>query len=400
MRRRLGIAHDERVVLVVAGSWGVGDVPKTLRSITTSGPYHPITVCGRDDKLRESLVAAGLGGTVLGWTDEMPGLMAAADALVENAGGLTAMEAFAAGLPVITFHPIAGHGKDNARYMSGSGVSRYAHDDRELAVTLDEATAPGAPRDEMIRAGKALFAGDPTDDVLELASHTRADQLVVPFQTPKGRRRVTTIAASLAGLYLLLTIGAQGVAALGVGVAKPPKTATHAVFLGVRVTGPEMRNSNVVHQIQDMGATLVVDGRTAVQTGHRLETLAEEGIHIGNGGWGQSHFLRWNRAHDDCRKAGQTIAQTAGIRTPREFVPGRRLDGFDQFYCRTGKLKQRLVEPNQTFRPEDAVTPQGRKVYLLDGRNRDPESVAIALADFETRVQGSGLSVRPLEDLR
>jgi hypothetical protein len=144
----------------------------------------------------------------------------------------------------------------------------------------------------------------------------------------------------------------------------------------------------------------VVDGRTAAQTGHRLETLAEEGIHIGNGGWGQSHFLRWNRAHDDCRKAGQTIAQTAGIRTPREFVPGRRLDGFDQFYCRTGKLKQRLVEPNQTFRPEDAVTPQGRKVYLLDGRNRDPESVAIALADFETRVQDSGLSVRPLEDLR
>ena len=81
-------------------------------------------------------------------------------------------------------------------------------------------------------------------------------------------------------------------------------------------------------------------------------------------------------------------------------MPGRRLDGFDQFYCRTGKLKQRLVEPNQTFRPEDRVSPQERKVYLLDGRNRDPEAVAIALADFETRVDGSGLSIRPLEDLR
>jgi processive 1,2-diacylglycerol beta-glucosyltransferase len=400
MRRRLGIDRDERVVLVVAGSWGVGDVPKTLRSITGAGPYHPITVCGRDDKLRSSLVEEGLGGTVLGWTDEMPALMAASDTLVENAGGLTAMEAFAAGLPVITFHPIAGHGKDNARYMSGSGVSRYAHDDDELRDALETATLPGPGRDAMVEAGRSLFAGDPTDDVLELASKTRADQLVVPFQTPKGRRRLTTVAASLAGLYLLLTIGAQGVAALGVGVAKPPKTATHTVYLGVRVSAVEVRTTSVMHQIDQMDATLVVDGKTAVLAGHRLEALADQGIDIGNGGWGQSHFLRWNRAHDDCRKAGQTIAQTAGIRTPREFVPGRRLDGFDQFYCRTGKLKQRLVEPNQTFRPEDRIHPQARKVYLLDGRNRDPESVAIALADFETRVEGTGLSIRPLEDLR
>ena len=400
MRRRLGIDHDDRVVLVVAGSWGVGDVPKTLASITAAGPYHPITVCGRDDKLRSTLLAEGLGGTVLGWTDEMPALMATADALVENAGGLTAMEAFAAGLPVITFHPIAGHGKDNARYMSGSGVSRYAHDDAELGRTLEDATMPGPERDAMIAAGKSLFAGDPADDVVELAAQTRADQLVVPFETPKSRRRITTIAAALAALYLLLTIGAQGVAALGVGVAKPPKTAVHTVYLGVRVNAAEMRTSSVVQQIEHMGATLVVDGRTAVLTGHRLETLADEGIHIGNGGWGQSHFLRWNRAHDDCRKAGQTIGQAAGIKAPHEFVPGRRLDGFDQFYCRTGKLKQRLVEPNLTFRPEDRVSPQGHKVYLLDGRNRDPEAVAIALADFQTRVQGSGLTIRPLEDLR
>jgi UDP-N-acetylglucosamine:LPS N-acetylglucosamine transferase len=400
MRRRLGIEHDERVVLVVAGSWGVGDVPKTLRSITDAGPYHPITVCGHDDKLRSALLEEGLGGTVLGWTDEMPALMATADALVENAGGLTAMEAFAAGLPVITFHPIAGHGKDNARYMSGSGVSRYAHDDAELREVLNSATTPGPERDEMVAAGRSLFAGDPTDDVLELAAATRADQLVVPFQTPKGRRRLTTIAACLAGLYLLLTIGAQGVAALGVGVAKPPKTATATVYLGVRVTAAELRTGSVVRQIEQMGATLVIDGRTAVLTGHRLETLADQGVHIGNGGWGQSHFLRWNRAHDDCRKAGQTIAQTAGIKAPSEFVPGRRLDGFDQFYCRTGKLKQRLVEPNLTFRPEDRVSPESRKVYLLDGRNRDPEAVAIALADFETRVEGNGLTIRPLEDLR
>ncbi len=399
MRRRLGIEAHERVVLCVAGSWGVGDLPKTLGSITAAGPYHPITVCGKDDKLRASLLEDGIGGTVLGWTDEMPALMAASDALVENAGGLTAMEAFAAGLPVISFHPIAGHGKDNARYMSGSGVSRYAHDDAELKVVLEEATVPGPARTAMIDAGKALFAGDPADDVVELASKTRSDALVVPFEVSKHRRRLNLAAASVVGLYLLLTVGAQGVSALGVGVAKPPKTATDSVFLGVRVTGDELRNPHVVRQIAGMDATLVVDGQTAMHSGHRLATLAANGIDIGNGGWGQGHFLRWNRAKDDCHKSAQLIAQTAGVKA-HEFVPGRRLDGFDQIYCRTGKVKQRLVEANTTFRPEDTVTPEGRRVYLLDGRSRDPEAVAIALSDFETRAHTAGLDVRPLEELR
>ena len=90
MRVILGIEPDERAVLVVAGSWGVGDMRSTVRAIAGCGEqYHPITVCGHDEKLRSELLAEGLGGTVLGWTDDMPGLMSAADALVENAGGLT-----------------------------------------------------------------------------------------------------------------------------------------------------------------------------------------------------------------------------------------------------------------------------------------------------------------------
>ncbi len=37
MRRRLGIGDDERAVLVVAGSWGVGDVPDTVDAILRTG---------------------------------------------------------------------------------------------------------------------------------------------------------------------------------------------------------------------------------------------------------------------------------------------------------------------------------------------------------------------------
>jgi processive 1,2-diacylglycerol beta-glucosyltransferase len=399
MRRRLGIGDDERAVLVVAGSWGVGDVPTTVDAIARSGPYHPITVCGRDEKLRSALIAEGLGGTVVGWTDEMPALMAASDALVENAGGLTAMEAFAAGIPVVSFQPIAGHGKENAKCMATSGVSRYAHDDAELREALDEATTPGPARDALVAAGRALFAEDPTDHVEDLAAGTRADALLVPFQVPKVRRRISLAAASIAGLYLAMTIGAQGVAALGVGVAQPPKKATHDVFVGVRVDRAELQNQQVVKAIDDLGVTVVVDGRTASRTGGQLAPLAADGIDIANGGWGQGRFLRWNRAHDDCTKSLRVIAARARV-SVHEFVPGRRIDGFDQIYCRTGRRKQRLVEANMTFTPAAVPHIHGRAVYILDGRNRDPQAVARCLHRFAARAIRARLHLRSLEGLR
>jgi len=400
VRRILGIEPDDRAVLVVAGSWGVGDVQKTVESIARAGErYHPIVVCGRDEKLRESLLARGEGGTVLGWTDDMPGLMAAADALVENAGGLSAMEAFAAGLPVISFQPIAGHGKDNARYMAISGVSAYAHDDDELGHELMRATTPGPERDRMIAAGRALFAGDPADDVVDLASTTKADVLLVPFQSPRGRRRLALAALSLVGVYMMLTVGAHGVSAVGVGVAKPPKNVEDTMYVGVRVDARELRHREVVDAIQDLGVTLVVDGRTAEHAGAHLAELADAGVDIANGGWGKGRTLRWNRAHDDCDKSWNVIAQSSGEKA-QEFVPGRALDAFDLIYCRTGQGKQRLVRPNVTFAPEDVPDPEDRRVYLLDGRDRDPVAVAVALADLDARASAAGLTIRPLEELR
>ena len=49
--------------------------------------------------LEDVVKAKGYRAVVLGWTDDMAGLMAACDVMVENAGGLTSLEAMAAGLP-------------------------------------------------------------------------------------------------------------------------------------------------------------------------------------------------------------------------------------------------------------------------------------------------------------
>ncbi len=404
MRRRLGIDAGQRAVLVVAGSWGVGDVNTTVSAVTRCGDrYHPIVVCGKDERLRASLLDADFGGTVLGWTDDMPGLMAAADVLVENAGGLSAMEAFAAGLPVISYQPIAGHGKDNARFMAGSGVSRYARDEAELRAALEATTEPGEQRDRLIEAGRGLFAGDPADDVIGLAAHTRADALMVPFQTPRGRRRIGLASVTLIVLYIALTTGAHGVAALGVGVAKPPVHARDTVYLGVRVSQHDLADDDLLASIEQMHATLIVDGRSVSAHTAELASVGRRSLQIANGGWGKGRTLRWNRAHDDCDKAWKAIRRATG-RSPRLFVPGRSIDAFDALYCKTGNPDQLLVQTDRTFRPgvEPGTEPglEDRKIYLCDGRHRPSSALAASLDEFSARAEAAGLEIRPLGDLR
>lgn len=400
VRTNLGLAPEDRAVLVVAGSWGVGDVVATVEAIGHTGEFHPITVCGRDDNLRAELEQRGYG-TVIGWTDQMPALMTAADALVENAGGLTCMEAFAVGLPVITFKPIAGHGKDNAEMMARAGVNCYARDDDELQRILREVTRPGPEREALVDTARHLFVADPAVDVEELAQTEHlVDRKgrVVALRAPRGRRSAMIAAASVLVLYGGLTLGAQAVSALGVGVAKPPKYAHHTAYVGVRLDRVQLTDQVLLSQIRDMGVSVVVDAQAASHRSVELEDLADQGVDIANGGWGKGSFLRWNRAHNDVTKAGQVIAREAGTPT-REFCPGRRLDFFDQLLSR--RYNQKLVVANFTVRPESLPEAlQAGKVYLLDGRDRDPTAMEVAVADLDAQFESAGLRAASLGELR
>ena len=136
LRAEAGARPGERVVLVSAGAWGVGRVTETARGLAASGRYLPVVLCGRNGRLRARIRQGGIGHA-LGWRDDMPGLMAGAYALVDNAAGQTCREAFACGLPVVSYRPIPGHGRDGAEAMARAGVSAFARSPAELVETLD-----------------------------------------------------------------------------------------------------------------------------------------------------------------------------------------------------------------------------------------------------------------------
>jgi diacylglycerol O-acyltransferase / wax synthase len=139
-RRRLGLAPDGFTVLVSTGSLGFGRVERTIAAILAAGPrVRAIVTCGRNRGLERQLAAPGWPPgrlCVTGWTDEMPTLMAAADLVVSNGGGGTALEAIASARPVLITDPVPGHGRDNARLMATAGLALLAPTPASLTRTV------------------------------------------------------------------------------------------------------------------------------------------------------------------------------------------------------------------------------------------------------------------------
>ncbi|GGM50186.1 glycosyltransferase [Dactylosporangium sucinum] len=151
------------LALVVAGAWGVGQVERAALDIAATGLAVPVVACGRNDTLRRRLNRSGRV-LALGWVDDMPGLMRACQVVVQNAGGLSSLEALAAGVPVVTYRCLPGHGAANAEVLDRIGWVPWLRGRADLAGGLRAALAGGnafapAPlRPESVLADLAVAA--------------------------------------------------------------------------------------------------------------------------------------------------------------------------------------------------------------------------------------------------
>jgi processive 1,2-diacylglycerol beta-glucosyltransferase len=158
-RERFGLPLEGQLALLVAGSWGVGDVATAAADVAGTGVAVPVVVCAENEALYRRLQRHGVGHP-LAWVQDMPALMHAVDVLVENAGGLTALEGMACGLPVITYRPIAGHGRLNAGTMAAAEVVSWVRRRDALGPTLVD-VIDGERGRRQREAGLALFESDP-----------------------------------------------------------------------------------------------------------------------------------------------------------------------------------------------------------------------------------------------
>ncbi len=160
MREQLGVPLEARVALVTTGSMGLAGAAETAaRAIAGQPGWVPVVLCGRSERFRERI--GRLPGVVaLDWVDDVPSLLASVDVLVDNAGGMSSKEALGFGLPVVTFRPISGHGRDDAAALERLGLTDVIEDERELVAVLEDLIDDEARCKDRAARGKELFVAD------------------------------------------------------------------------------------------------------------------------------------------------------------------------------------------------------------------------------------------------
>jgi processive 1,2-diacylglycerol beta-glucosyltransferase len=140
-RRKLGLDPQGSLVLITGGGWGLGDLAGAIEGAIELADVQVVAVCGENDKAatllshryrREPRVL------ILGYTDTMANLLAAADALIHGTAGVTCLEAEAHRCPVISYGLVVGHIRHNTRAMTDLGLISHATDGRMLTERLRE----------------------------------------------------------------------------------------------------------------------------------------------------------------------------------------------------------------------------------------------------------------------
>jgi len=217
VRAEFGIDPDARVVLIVGGAWGVGNLIGAARVVEAAPGCRAIVVTAKNESLARQLRAdRSLSGvSVLGYTHRMPDLMAASDVLIQNAGGVTCLEAFSVQLPVVMFDPLPGHGEDNARHMARHGTVALAERESELALLLADPTYWHVTAPACCGRAQALFDRPSVAAVIGRSAPVAARRRVRPA------RAVVRVAMAIALIAGVIEAGHAGEALADGGVTPP-----------------------------------------------------------------------------------------------------------------------------------------------------------------------------------
>ncbi|HEV3094750.1 MAG TPA: glycosyltransferase [Solirubrobacteraceae bacterium] len=420
-RRALGLPRDGRLVVVSGGGWGVGDIEGAVREIA-SIPDVSAIVClaGRNEQLQRRLSEDFAGESrvhVYGFTDRMPEILAAADALVHSTGGVTCLEAKATGTPVVSYGLPVGHARLNTRAMADLGLLRLANDTRELREHVQACFAEHhelAGRAPHPREGLVAVAGANTVAAPELAEPPRpleplsidpaavdlvldAPRRVNPI--PLWRLRMVAFVTQLVLLlglstWLMSTDEVTAFAGLFLGVHPLKRVATTQPDVGLVVQARAGDVTLIASDLRAQGirASFADNGAAAPATIARLRVLGDEMVpEVPRSG----SLFRWVRTRGTLRSQAHALGlhhrfyflQPPGGLTVGQLLLARSTGAMPVAGSR--RLSARGPLPQRPMRAGDVL------VVSVDGSTASLAGVERVVA----WLRSSGLSVEPLGSL-
>ena len=257
-RRGLGLPQEGRTVVVSGGGWGVGDIAGAVREFTRVPEVSSIVcLAGHNEqlagKLRNMFVQEPRV-RVLGFTDKMPEILAAADVLVHSTGGVTCLEARAAGTPVVSYGLPIGHARLNTRAMAALDLLRLANNTDELRAHVQASFASEEAKSTAVSDEHPHTHERSYPAAVDVVLH--APRRVRPI--PIWRLRVVAFATWLTllfgvGSWMMSTDEVTAVAAKVLRVHTLERVATNQPDVGLIVRVPSPDVTAVASVLADRG---------------------------------------------------------------------------------------------------------------------------------------------------
>ncbi len=138
-RAQLAVPTGDSVVLLMSGAWGIGPVAECAEALAAAGVWV-LAVAGSNARLLERLRATSAHQKRIvpfGLTDDIPLLMAAADAVITSSGD-TCREARVVGRPLVLLDVVPGHGRENLMHELELGHAVVSHPEPDILLRVVE----------------------------------------------------------------------------------------------------------------------------------------------------------------------------------------------------------------------------------------------------------------------
>jgi UDP-N-acetylglucosamine:LPS N-acetylglucosamine transferase len=403
-RRALGLPEHGRMVMVSGGGWGVGDIEGAVHELCRAQEISSIVcLAGRNEPLAAKLrttFTAEPRVHVYSFTDKMPELLGAADVLVHSTGGVTCLEAKAAGVPVISYGLPVGHASLNTRAMAKLSLLRLANDLRELRehvqLSFAERIGGGGENRGAANGRDGADAGTLRGDAAGLV-------LDPPWRVrpiPPWRRRTLALAIQLpllllAGTWVMSTDDMTAVASAILNVHQLKHVRTGAPEVGVIVRTPAGDLVPVARDLAAQGTRVsLADGVTS--TAVIASTVHSLGDQILPAVPESGTFLRWvgtgSTLHSQARALGHArgrfyfLSPRGGL-TPGQLLLARTAGGTPVYGAL--RLEARGALPDRVVRAGDIL------VITADGSAASVSGIERIVA----WLAESGLRVESLSSL-
>ena len=167
-----GLDPMRRTYLLMGGGAGLGVGPVAKRLTAADPELQLVVLAGKNKKTLEELETLALSrpGRLfpLGFTNEVPRLMAAADLVITKPGGLSTSECLAMGVPMLLSSPIPGQEERNADYLMENGAAMKAIDEIGLEYHVALLKAEPQRLEAMRRQARALGRPQAGQDAMRI----------------------------------------------------------------------------------------------------------------------------------------------------------------------------------------------------------------------------------------